>query len=391
MRAIGIPAGVATTVSTGWNMVSNPVTTASDSMKQLFPTSLFPYGFGFAGAGGYQQRYRLANGDGFWGKFPGAASVVFSGGTRALDTIPVVAGWNMIGSISSSVDTSTITSIPPGLRTSTAWFGYSGGYSASATIEPGKGFWVKAGGAGSFIFAAGPAPERAAVSGNDVLGSMNTITIRDGLGRSQTLYFGEGNGTQYEMPPVPPEGAFDARFSATGGSASEGGAMMRTHAYGAELPVSLHSAVAPVTVSWTIRSGAYTLDAGQGLRSLAGQGSVALSGAPSRLTLRSIGGSAVPVAFGLMQNYPNPFNPATTIRFALPVESKVSVEVFNALGQCVKTLVDGNIVAGFHEVEWNGTGGANQQLGSGVYFVRFSATGTDGRSFGDTRKLMLLK
>jgi len=146
-----------------------------------------------------------------------------------------------------------------------------------------------------------------------------------------------------------------------------------------------------MTISWNIRSGAYTLDAGQGLKTLAGQGSVALSGAPSRLTLRSTGTSAIPTAFALLQNYPNPFNPATTIRFALPVESKVSVEVFNALGQRVKTLVDGSVAAGFHEVEWNGTGGADQQMGSGVYFVRFSATGTDGRSFGDTRKLMLLK
>jgi hypothetical protein len=216
---------------------------------------------------------------------------------------------------------------------------------------------------------------------------MSSLTIRDGLGRSQTLYFGAGDGVrQSEMPPLPPEGAFDVRFET-----EQGGAMMRTHTDGAALPVGIRSAVAPLTVTWNVRTGVYMLDAGQGLTPMSGQGRVAMTNAPSRILLRSAGTSSIPVQFALMQNYPNPFNPATTIRFALPVESKVSVEVFNALGQRVKTLVDGNIVAGFHEVEWNGTGGSGQHLGSGVYFVRFSATGTDGRSFGDTRKLMLLK
>jgi hypothetical protein len=100
---------------------------------------------------------------------------------------------------------------------------------------------------------------------------------------------------------------------------------------------------------------------------------------------------SLPKTFALYQNYPNPFNPSTTIRFALPVESSVSVDVFNALGQRVKTLASGMLPAGYRSVEWNGTGNGGAQLGSGVYFVRFTATGIDGRSFGDTRKLMLLK
>jgi hypothetical protein len=376
-----------TTVSPGWNMISNPVTTSSDSVTQLFPTSLFPYGFGFAGSGGYQQAYVMANGVGYWGKFPAAAGVRITGGERTLDTIDVEAGWNMVGSLSTEADTSSIVSIPAGLRSSTAWFGYSGGYTPAPTIQPGKGYWVKANATGVFIFTAEPAPEKTSASGNDVLGTMNSISIRDGLGHSQTLYFGAGDGSlQYEMPPVPPEGAFDARFET-----AQGGAVLRTHAAGAGLPIAIRSAIAPLTVSWNIKTGRYALETGQGLQQMSGQGTYTLAAAPSRLILKSGGSADIPTEYALMQNYPNPFNPSTTIRYALPVESRVSVEVFNAIGQRVKTLASGTMVAGYQSIEWNGTNGWGQQLGSGVYFVRFAATGTDGRTFGDTRKLMLLK
>jgi hypothetical protein len=103
------------------------------------------------------------------------------------------------------------------------------------------------------------------------------------------------------------------------------------------------------------------------------------------------GDESLPKVFALYQNYPNPFNPTTTIKFALPVQSQVSVEVFNALGQRVSALVNGTIAAGYHSAEWNGTGGAGQPMGSGVYFVRFAATGTDGRGFNAVQKMMLLK
>jgi hypothetical protein len=387
MRAIGIPVGVSTSVAAGWNMVSNPVTTAADSMLQLFPTSLFPYGFGFSGTAGYLQQFRLVNGDGYWGKFPGAAVVTFSGGTRALDTIPVVAGWNMIGSISSAVDTSTIVSIPPGLRASSAWFGYNGGYTAAPTIDPGKAYWVKANSAGSFVFTAGPAPERAGTSAGNLTASMNSLTIRDAAGHVQTLYFGEGDASvQYEMPPLPPEGAFDARFET-----AEGGAFLKAHEAGAGLSIALRSAVGPVTVAWSIGRGEYALEAGDAQRTMSGQGSVTLPPAVTRMTLRSAGSGAVPAEYALMQNYPNPFNPSTTMRFALPVDSRVSLQVVNALGQKVADLVTGDVAAGYHTIEWNGTVAGGRPAASGVYFARFSATGVDGRSFADVRKLMLLK
>ena len=88
----------------------------------------------------------------------------------------------------------------------------------------------------------------------------------------------------------------------------------------------------------------------------------------------------VPAFFKLEQNFPNPFNPSTTIRYALPGRSHVTLSVFTTLGQQVATLINESQDAGYHEVRFDGTG-----LASGVYFYRIQA--------GDvvrTKKLLLL-
>jgi hypothetical protein len=72
--------------------------------------------------------------------------------------------------------------------------------------------------------------------------------------------------------------------------------------------------------------------------------------------------------FRLDPNYPNPFNPSTTIRYALPVRSHVTLSVFNILGQQVAALGNETQGAGYHEVRFDGSG-----LASGVYFYRLQA------------------
>lgn len=77
----------------------------------------------------------------------------------------------------------------------------------------------------------------------------------------------------------------------------------------------------------------------------------------------------MPAQFRLEQNYPNPFNPTTTIRYALPHRSHITLVVFNALGQKVTELVTGTIDAGVHEVVFDAS-----YLASGIYFYRLSAS-----------------
>ncbi len=90
--------------------------------------------------------------------------------------------------------------------------------------------------------------------------------------------------------------------------------------------------------------------------------------------------------FALEQNYPNPFNPSTQIAFRLAVDSKVSLKVFDVLGQEVATLVNSNFVAGGHSVDFNAS-----SLNSGVYLYRIEATGIDGSNFVDVKKMILTK
>jgi plastocyanin len=89
----------------------------------------------------------------------------------------------------------------------------------------------------------------------------------------------------------------------------------------------------------------------------------------------------VPSSFNLEQNFPNPFNPSTQISFSLPQKSHVTLKIYNAIGQEIKTLVDGETDAGIHEIEFNGS-----NLASGIYFYRLSTP-----SFIDTKRLVLLK
>ena len=107
------------------------------------------------------------------------------------------------------------------------------------------------------------------------------------------------------------------------------------------------------------------------------------------LEITSASGPApgVPDRYALLQNYPNPFNPSTTIAFALPVRSTVSIAVYNLLGQRVAELAGGEMATGYHSVVWNAG------VASGVYFCRMEASASDAsaRHFAQTMKLMVLR
>jgi hypothetical protein len=94
----------------------------------------------------------------------------------------------------------------------------------------------------------------------------------------------------------------------------------------------------------------------------------------------------VPSEFALTQNYPNPFNPETTISYDLAAESAVRLEIYNVMGQLIRTLVSDVQPAGRYRVNWLGDDAGGRQVASGVYFYRIQADG-----FQSVKKLMLLK
>ena len=100
----------------------------------------------------------------------------------------------------------------------------------------------------------------------------------------------------------------------------------------------------------------------------------------------SIEVTALPTVYSLSQNYPNPFNPTTKIKFQIPKQERVVLEIYSILGERIKTLVDEIKNPGFYELSWNGVNDNNNIVSSGVYIYRIVAG-----DFVVSKKMMLMK
>ncbi|HLB00866.1 MAG TPA: T9SS type A sorting domain-containing protein, partial [Bacteroidota bacterium] len=314
--------------------------------------------------------------------------VNIEGDDITFQSIPIARGWNIIGSVSSPVPVASLSTQPPGLITSGV-FGYSGGYQGATTIQPGKGYWIRASDPGTLQL---QGSENASLTVPAVPGSGGlTLTFGDDFGDSQTLSVsGDRNAANTlltELPPTPPSGAFDVRF-ATGtitvlAPAPSDGPVT--------YPIAVQSVGGNLTVSISgLIDGSVAILSGPDGREIAssrgGPTSARLAGVRD-LTL-SLVSDILPQAYRLEQNYPNPFNPTTSIALDLPVDSRVSLRVYNALGQLVGNLVDEIRIAGHHTVVWNAGNAA-----SGVYFVRFQADPVEeaGRGYLRNMKMLLVR
>lgn len=130
-------------VNRGWNLVSNPVITANDSVPKLFPICT-GCGYWPSPSPGYDLTCKLPHGKARWLNCPAGGTVTITGLSLSVDTIAVVTGWNGIGSISYPVDAATVVSVPPGIRVS-AFFGLNNQtkYFFADSLFPGHGYWVK--------------------------------------------------------------------------------------------------------------------------------------------------------------------------------------------------------------------------------------------------------
>ncbi len=106
----------------------------------------------------------------------------------------------------------------------------------------------------------------------------------------------------------------------------------------------------------------------------------------TRKFLDGEGISGLPQEFALEQNFPNPFNPSTAINFALPSPARIKLEIFNILGRSVRTLLDNEYPAGYHDIIWDGNDSQGNPVASGIYLYRLSSGETNL-----VRKMVLLK
>jgi choice-of-anchor B domain-containing protein len=364
-------------VSANWNLVSLPLEMVDASVATVFPTASSA---AYAYANGYSTAESLAMGQGYWLKFPGASLVPLSGTELRRDTIDLAAGWNIIGSITVPVDTAGLKTIPAG-RLASPVYGYDAGYSIAGSIEPGKGYWVKASATGKLILNSFVNKVSAAVSPRPVTDGLASFRFSDADGNAQTLYAGTVVTPEVlatcELPPAPPVGAFDARF-ASGTYAEQ---------LGESAVILLRSARYPVTLQYELGTQGAALLVDGAAMPLSGTGSLVLEKAPGRIALIEGSAGTLPASYALEQNFPNPFNPATEIRFDLPEAGMVSLMVYDLLGREVAPLLREERSAGAQRVRWDAS--ANP---SGVYVARLTVTGRSGElRFQSSRKLVLAK
>ena len=89
--------------------------------------------------------------------------------------------------------------------------------------------------------------------------------------------------------------------------------------------------------------------------------------------------ATLPLVHQLYQNYPNPFNPKTNIKFSLPSQTHTELYIINLMGQRIRTLINTDLTAGYHEMAWDGTNDQGVDVTSGVYFIALKS--------GDVMKL----
>jgi hypothetical protein len=101
----------------------------------------------------------------------------------------------------------------------------------------------------------------------------------------------------------------------------------------------------------------------------------------------------LPASYTLLQNYPNPFNPGTTIRYTLSNPSRVTLRVYNILGQLVRTLIDGTQYGGEFSAAWDGTSDRGLAVATGVYVYRLEASAVNDprQSVTAVKKMLLLR
>ncbi len=363
---------LAVTVVEGWNMVSIPGLHPTNQDVSTWWSNLTGSVFKFSG--GYLPVTTAATGEGYWMK----NSIAETYNYPAIeivphDPIPAAEGWNMIGGYENNAATSGLTTTPPGLISGSV-FGYSGGYQVATTLDPGYGYWIKLTGAGVINIPSGPLAKGSSEVVEYFKEDWGKITITDNAGRSYTLYAvkGEVDLNQYELPPMPPVGMFDIRFSSDRAAEDISSSTRSIDMTGIEYPVKVK--VENMDIRLQDESGK---EIDENVKS--GE-EITISN--SHINKLMVSGELIPDIYALEQNYPNPFNPSTTIEFSIPEDvSNVRLTIYNALGERVVELVNNSLLAGKYSYQWNA-----RNVASGMYIYELR---TD--KFVSIKKMVLLK
>ena len=240
-------------------------------------------------------------------------------------------------------------------------------------IEPGNGYWLRSSGEGSIVISEQGSASKRKIFPNRLQGS-NILTIND-----HPLYFGitvpENEQLQYSLPPKPPPGAFDVRFSGD----------WKYCENDCEIEVLNTSGRLTVTYDLLDKDGQmWVLTAMNGRKyELEGSGEIIIPAEEKYFLTKT---TSIPISYALHQNYPNPFNPVTNIRYDLKNTEHVTLTIFDLNGRKINQIVNTIQVAGHQSAEWNTTNSFGKPVSAGVYLYQIKAG-----QFFQTKKMILLK
>jgi len=367
---------LADSILQGWNIISLPYLSEQNLKTELFPTAVSDaYWFN----GTYIICNTLQPRRGYWLKFDDSL-LNFSCGQTVEDTIHIKSGWNMIGCLGKDIPVDEIVTDPPDILSSNFW-GYDGGYFNVDTLRVTKGYWIKSNQNG--LLNLNPAYNKSLNNKIKIGQNWGHITITDFGARKMKLYFTESADYEnYQLPPLPPPGAFDARFATDRLVESLDNGSHIINISGAQFPIKIRGSGVNLQIKDLID--------GSILNETLHDGNEIII-YDSRINKISLSGEYVnltPASFNLEQNFPNPFNPITTIKFSVPIKVQVNLSIFDILGEKVKELKNEVMDPGYYEVELNAS-----DLASGVYFYRIKATpiGRQAGEYISTKKMVLLK
>ena len=374
-------------IANGWNMVSVPgINPAGQGVNNWWINHTGTV-YKFVPGSGYNGITTTTPGEGYWMK-NNSAEVYNTGdewpagGIQIVthNPISVALGWNMFGGYEDIVNTTALTTTPPGQIVFPIYKFVSGtGYQTATQIVPGYGYWVKVSSACQInvpdVFAKGNQKQEEFFR-ND----WGRIILTDAVGDSYTLYAVKGNSksgtgvdlSNYELPPLPPEGLFDVRFGSGRVAEDLSSDFQSIEMRGVTYPVKVKVENMDIKlmdltgrmINTNIKSGEeFTID-------------------NSGINKIMVAEQLIPDKYALEQNYPNPFNPTTTIEFSLPENVKsVKLSIYNILGEKIAELVNGSMQAGKYQYQWNA-----KDFASGTYIYELRT-----EKFVSIKKMIYLK
>ena len=363
----------------GWNLVGLPLITDDAEYQSVFPSSVAGTCYGFDGS--YYNEEELQNGHGYWIYFSESGSNEVSGIELTSVTLQLSEEWNLITGISTETDVTSIIDLNSIIVPGTL-YGFDGNYTNISTLIPGEGYWLMSYEIGEITISSNgifssktgpktiPPPEHA-----------NTLKFNN-----QTLYFGveisDNERLSYSLPPNPPAGAFDVRFSGNWKYCEDSGVIEVMNdgspliMFDCNIKDGEAWELVPVIANGTEWSVAIPLS---------DQGQLTLDSEVNQWILRK-SKSTIPNIFALHPAYPNPFNPVTTLRYDLPEQTQITLTIYDLMGREVTQIVNTTKEPGLKSVQWDATDSFGKPVSAGVYLYQIQAG-----EFVQTRKMVLLK